>query len=144
MQRPKFSRHVSPDALAPSVRSVAPSLAFASRPPWPPSAPATPYMIGIERTGNTGASWNVFQNGSALALTAGNNVGVSLTNGPVSVGAYIDGTLAANLTAGEFIIVSGTLSTGDRQKLEGYLAWKWGLEANLPSGHPYKLLPPTV
>jgi hypothetical protein len=111
---------------------------------YTPSAPATPYMIGIERTGNTGASWNVFQNGSALALTAGNNVGVSLTNGPVSVGAYTDGTLAANLTAGEFIIVSGTLSTGDRQKLEGYLAWKWGLQANLPADHPYKTTPPTV
>jgi len=32
----------------------------------------------------------------------------------------------------------------DRQKLEGYLAWKWGLEANLPSGHPYESAPPTI
>lgn len=111
---------------------------------YAPSTPTTPFIIGIERTGNTGASWNVFQNGSALALTAGNNASVTLTNGPVSVGAFLDGTLASNLTAGEFIIVSGTLSTGDRQKLEGYLAWKWGLQANLPSDHPYKLLPPTV
>jgi len=30
-----------------------------------------------------------------------------------------------------------------RQKLEGYLAHKWGLTANLPSGHPYKLVGPT-
>jgi hypothetical protein len=36
------------------------------------------------------------------------------------------------------------LSTEDRQKLEGYLAWKWGLEADLPAGHPYKSAPPTV
>ena len=36
------------------------------------------------------------------------------------------------------------LSTEDRQKLEGYLAWKWGLEADLPAGHPYKSTPPTV
>ena len=27
--------------------------------------------------------------------------------------------------------------------IEGYLAWKWGLVANLPVGHPYKNLPPT-
>ena len=36
------------------------------------------------------------------------------------------------------------LSTEDRQKLEGYLAWKWGLEANLPSDHPFRNTPPTV
>jgi hypothetical protein len=30
------------------------------------------------------------------------------------------------------------ISTTDRQKLEGYLAHKWGLTASLPSGHPYK------
>ena len=31
----------------------------------------------------------------------------------------------------------------DRQQLEGYLAWKWGLEANLPVDHPYKNAAPT-
>jgi hypothetical protein len=25
-----------------------------------------------------------------------------------------------------------------QQIVEGYLAWKWGLVANLPAGHPYK------
>ena len=36
------------------------------------------------------------------------------------------------------------LSTGNRQKLEGYLAHKSGLTANLPADHPYKTTPPTV
>jgi hypothetical protein len=31
-----------------------------------------------------------------------------------------------------------------RQKAEGYLAWKWGLVGNLPSGHPYKENAPYV
>jgi hypothetical protein len=31
------------------------------------------------------------------------------------------------------------LSTEDRQKLEGYLAWKWGLAENLPPDHPYRI-----
>jgi hypothetical protein len=44
----------------------------------------------------------------------------------------------------EIVVASSLLSTTDRQKLEGYLAWKWGLEANLPAGHPYKTTPPTV
>ncbi len=49
---------------------------------------------------------------------------------------------AGNL--GEIIMTSSELSTADRQRVEGYLAWKWGLEANLPAGHPYKSLPPTI
>ncbi len=47
--------------------------------------------------------------------------------------------------AGEFneiIAVAGVLTTDDRQKLEGYLAHKWGLAATLPVGHPYKLSAP--
>ena len=40
---------------------------------------------------------------------------------------------------------NNTYPTGDsnRQQVEGYLAWKWGLQASLPSGHPYISTPPT-
>jgi hypothetical protein len=50
---------------------------------------------------------------------------------------------SANLTAnfkGEMYEVASyntVLSTIERQKLEGYLAWKWGLNAQLPSDHPH-------
>ena len=39
---------------------------------------------------------------------------------------------------GEVILLSSVPTTADRQKLEGYLAWKWGTVAKLPAGHPYK------
>jgi hypothetical protein len=47
----------------------------------------------------------------------------------------------------EIVVVHEALSTGDRQKLEGYLAHKWGLTGNLPGAspgpeHPYKNSPP--
>jgi hypothetical protein len=29
------------------------------------------------------------------------------------------------------------------QPLEGYLAWKWGLQSFLSNGHPYKYRPPS-
>lgn len=44
----------------------------------------------------------------------------------------------------ELIITSLDSSDNDRQLMEGYLAWKWGLAANLPVGHPYKSTPPTI
>lgn len=38
----------------------------------------------------------------------------------------------------ELVIVDGTLSADDRENIEGYLAWKWGLVSKLPAGHTYK------
>jgi len=43
----------------------------------------------------------------------------------------------------EVIWITQTLTTATRQRIEGYLAHKWGLTANLPSNHPYKLVGPT-
>jgi hypothetical protein len=82
----------------------------------------------------------VYKNGTSLvADSTGHAVN---TVGNIMVG----GTEARqqDTTIGEFIIINGTVVTNTRQTLEGYLAWKWGLEANLPSGHPYKNSPPTV
>jgi len=38
----------------------------------------------------------------------------------------------------EVVIYNFSLGTSDRQKVEGYLAWKWSLQSLLPSNHPYK------
>lgn len=43
----------------------------------------------------------------------------------------------------EMIIFDRALTTSERQQVEGYLAWKWGLETALPAAHPYKNFPPT-
>lgn len=39
---------------------------------------------------------------------------------------------------GEAILFNVELNTSDRQKIEGYLANKWGLTDTLPADHPYK------
>lgn len=43
---------------------------------------------------------------------------------------------------GEIIMTTVAQTTASRQTIEGYLAWKWGLTANLPANHPYKTTPP--
>jgi hypothetical protein len=43
-----------------------------------------------------------------------------------------------NFDMGEALVYTSQLTTLERQKVEGYLAWKWGLAGSLPSGHPYK------
>jgi hypothetical protein len=52
-------------------------------------------------------------------------------------GQYINGGM------GDFICWQGT-STTERQLVEGFLAWKFGLASQLPSSHPYKSGPPIV
>jgi hypothetical protein len=42
----------------------------------------------------------------------------------------------------EMIIYNSVLSTAQIQKIEGYLAWKWGIQGKLPTNHPYNSVKP--
>lgn len=44
----------------------------------------------------------------------------------------------------ELVIFNSLLSTTNQQLMEGYLAWKWGVQANLPGDHPYKNAAPSL
>lgn len=59
------------------------------------------------------------------------------------LGSSSTGGLDADMDVGEALIGTGTLTDSDLQRMTGYLAWKWGLQDNLPSDHPYKNFPPT-
>jgi len=49
-----------------------------------------------------------------------------------------------SMTVAECLAVSNVPPTDTRQRIEGYLAHKWGLTDNLPADHPYKTAAPTV
>jgi hypothetical protein len=57
----------------------------------------------------------------------------------VDIGKYRvnDGNFGA-MTLQEIIVIANYNTNVVRQQIEGYLAWKWGLQGDLPSGHPYK------
>lgn len=42
----------------------------------------------------------------------------------------------------EFIALGYIPTAAEDAQIVGYLAWRWGLQGNLPVGHPYKELPP--
>ena len=107
---------------------------------------------------NSGNPWirvgqQVYSSGVANHWTDGTQ---DLTNEPLQTAGFTSNTDSQrtsifggvnNLPDGsqlcEIVLTHSTMTTADRQKLEGYLAWKWGLVANLPSDHPYKLAPPS-
>lgn len=79
-------------------------------------------------------------NGSLLysnASSSGNNLyDIYINTG--SFGSYE----ASDCQMAEFILYNNVLGSNDVAKFEGYLAWKWGLNANLPPSHPYYSSPP--
>jgi hypothetical protein len=104
----------------------------------------TPYVSFVEFTGG-GANTRYSINGST-SVSSGTIASNTITpstfflggDGPPS-GATIQGRFYLS----EFIVFSNTLTDTQRQQVEGYLAWKWGLQANLPtSTHPYKAIKP--
>lgn len=63
------------------------------------------------------------------------------------LGGYLDGTTGVNQDAWngniyEVVLYSSALNTAQRQQVEGYLAWKWALQTNLPPSHPFRNAPP--
>jgi hypothetical protein len=84
----------------------------------------TPYFDGVAQDAKTFAQ--------GYASVTGMCVGdVQISNQPWNGG------------IGEIVIFSNVLSQTYRQKIEGYLAWKWGIQTNLPPGHPYLSSAPT-
>ena len=55
----------------------------------------------------------------------------------VALGGTPDGA-GFDVDIAESIYANSAISAADREKLEGYLAHKWGLAGNLPVSHPYK------
>jgi hypothetical protein len=108
------------------------------------SSPSSAYVFTTVRNAVNTSNWTVTQNGNVLTVTQGNSTAITLVDGPINIARFVSGSNIASMTAAEMLLVPTTLSTDNRQKLEGYLAWKWGLQANLPVGHPYKNTPPIV
>jgi hypothetical protein len=55
---------------------------------------------------------------------------------------FFSSTYSLRGKVAEIIMCSSALTDANRQRIEGYLAHKWGLIANLPAGHPYKTVGP--
>lgn len=113
------------------------------------------------------ALWG-YANGYATHGVATTDTGVFLSvlvKGASTTSMYCDGTIAgtpqttrsgsSNLTyvgrrgstyhngwLCDVVVISNAVSDSDREKLEGYMAHKWGLAGKLPGAHPYKSSPP--
>ncbi len=95
--------------------------------------PLAKWEDGVIKTDN---NFNSIDNPHIIGYTPTSNA--SPIRGGLTVGSYDSTNSGGNATQYEIIALSSEPSQEERQKLEGYLAHKWGLTANLPQGHPYK------
>ena len=75
-------------------------------------------------------------------LLGSGTISPTVENTPTSIFGRTAGGTFSQVTIGELIIVANGASITEVQQLTGYLAWKRGLTANLPSNHPFKIRPP--
>ena len=92
----------------------------------------TTRVYGCVNAANVGDNY-ITVNGVAQTLTTNNVVTTGVTYG---IRAFTISGGAGNGYA-ELLVYNAELTVIQRQTIEGYLAWKWGLQASLPAAHPY-------
>ena len=84
--------------------------------------------------------------GATFSTDTGSKVNDSDMNNDANfrLGSSSTGGLDADMDLSEAMIATGTLSDDNRDRLTGYLAWKYGLQGNLPDDHPYRFSKPKI
>ena len=82
--------------------------------------------VGKAVRANGTVEGTIAQTGQIGAMSGGGTIGNVVGQGILT--GYINEVI---------FILNPNITTLNRNKLEGYLAWKWGIQANLPAGHPY-------
>lgn len=107
------------------------------------------YQIILFKADYASGVKEIYVNGVLNATQAVSTGTISNTNAirVPSIGAFFTGSEYArhsNMGVKSITIGTSPLTLLDRQKLEGWAAHKYGLKANLPPDHPYKVLVPTI
>jgi hypothetical protein len=112
-----------------------------STPPYSGTLPfdATPFIVSFV---NSAARTAITANGTDMArLTIGSQqyAVFNTLSDPFHIG---QAQYANTLLVGEILEYARPLTIPEVNQVEGYLAWKWGAQNNLPTTHPFRYSPP--
>jgi hypothetical protein len=93
----------------------------------------------------SGLNVDICRDGIAAAYTIPTGGSKPINTNDFSLGGTLNSAnYYANVSMAETVIFYSAIDSTTRQKIEGYLAHKWGLTGSLPSDHPYRYSAPTV
>jgi hypothetical protein len=96
---------------------------------------ASPHLVTQHRAGPSLALCVDGTQEASSAAAAGSSTNRQLILGGRSLAA------TSTFTCGE-VVLAAAIGATDRARIEGYLAWRWGLQAKLAAGHPFRSAPP--
>ena len=103
-----------------------------------PSYAGSSESVKINRYGYSGSTRYSSINGGQYFTTQSFSATLPVwTNANIGSG-FLSSTYAYIGNIHEILFFNSTLSTSNCERVEGYLAWKWGVVANLPNTHPFK------
>jgi hypothetical protein len=108
-----------------------------------------PKIAMIRKNATTTSLWvnGIQMSNKTVNFTYSNNVAQQMYVGgiPGTINSYNSDQGRDHMEGAlyEVINFTSTLQTSDRQKIEGYLAWKYNVSDILPAGHPYLSAAPT-
>ena len=105
------------------------------------------FNINISQNTTASSKMTGYTNGTAMtfSLSGGSSTWTPSDIGNIlTLGSRGDRLTGFNGLFYEVMVFNFPLTTGGRQYVEGYLAWKWGLQASLPTTHPYYLAAPNI
>lgn len=87
----------------------------------------------------SGTTQSGFRNGIAFTNNPGTITSLNTGTTRIRIGSTNTASASAFFIGPitDILVASGTLSTSQRQKMEGYFAWQYGLQSTLGSSHPY-------
>jgi len=92
---------------------------------------------------NTGGLGKAVRANANVESTIGQTGQIGTMSGGGTIGNVVGQGILTGYINEAIFILNPNITTTIREKLEGYLAWKWGIQANLPANHPYKSAAPT-
>lgn len=117
-------------------------------------SPNTTYLLTVHKDGSNNLC-ALYVNGDGK-VSATNDSNLTLANGSLDLGVFKNVARNGNVTRQnyldgeikEFIFYdlgsSNDIADNPRERVEGYLAHKWGLAGDLPSAHTFKSQPPLL
>lgn len=103
----------------------------------------TGYAMSFQANAPSGATaWSIHRNGTLEGNTTGIATPNTVNDGYV-LAHQVSPIRYLNCVFAEVLMIQNT-NTSTRNLIEGYFAWKWNLQANLPANHPYRNRAPLV